>query len=560
MTGNISRGLLIIAFLPFAGPALSQTDTPTPTVTPTPTPFPWPMFRHDAGRTGRSDKAGPVLPRLLWTYATDGAVSSSPAIGSDGDLYVGSADGRLFGFDSSGQAVAAPYSTDGSVLSSPLIISYPAVSTSHVYIGSNDNNIYSLDLDLMMNWSYAAADYITSSPVGDQADLIYVGSFDRNLYALSSSGSLIWTYSGGDRFESSPAVDSSGNIYIGCDDARLYAVISGGSLRWTYTTTDRIASSPMIGSDGRVYAGSDDFRLYCLNSSGGLAWTFATGGAVRGSAAEGLDGSIFAPSLDGKLYALNTDGTLGWTFSAADKISSSPAVDSAGKIYFGSDDTALYILDPDGTLFWSMTAAGMIASSPAIGEGGAICFGADDGQVYCLYSESTPTPTPTPAWVPYLSLEVLPRATAIESPLVTPTPHAFQPGDSVVLEWEVAPDAYGFRDVPLDVYVGARLDGLSQGMVTLGELTSGTDTLFIFNSRLEPFRYDPANVNPTYRYAILPLPDTGATSGTLVFKVPPNAQGDWVFAAAFLYHNTGVFVVPAPTPNVAVSNTFYLLR
>ncbi len=55
---------------------------------------PWPMFRHDVRHTGRSPYAGPQTATLAWTYQTGGWVYSSPAIGSDGRVFVGSWDNR----------------------------------------------------------------------------------------------------------------------------------------------------------------------------------------------------------------------------------------------------------------------------------------------------------------------------------------------------------------------------------------------------------------------------------------------------------------------------------
>ena len=33
---------------------------------------------------------------LVWKFATGGAIDSSPAIGADGTVYVGSSDGKLY--------------------------------------------------------------------------------------------------------------------------------------------------------------------------------------------------------------------------------------------------------------------------------------------------------------------------------------------------------------------------------------------------------------------------------------------------------------------------------
>lgn len=52
---------------------------------------PWPMFRHDRKHSGRSESTGPSTPVEQWRYLlnnTEGV--SSPAVKSDGTIYVGS--------------------------------------------------------------------------------------------------------------------------------------------------------------------------------------------------------------------------------------------------------------------------------------------------------------------------------------------------------------------------------------------------------------------------------------------------------------------------------------
>src|SRR5262245_40020104 len=52
----------------------------------------WPMFRHDAQHTGRNGVAPPASPAVKWTFAAEGEIWSSPAVGLDGTVYVGSLD------------------------------------------------------------------------------------------------------------------------------------------------------------------------------------------------------------------------------------------------------------------------------------------------------------------------------------------------------------------------------------------------------------------------------------------------------------------------------------
>ena len=63
---------------------------------------------------------------------------SSPAIGSDGTIYVGSRDDNLYAINSDGSRKWA-FKTRGRVDSSPAI-----GSDGTIYVGSNDNNLYAI--------------------------------------------------------------------------------------------------------------------------------------------------------------------------------------------------------------------------------------------------------------------------------------------------------------------------------------------------------------------------------------------------------------------------------
>jgi hypothetical protein len=56
----------------------------------------WPMFRRDSSRQGRSPFVGAQAGVKRWEFATGDVVDSSPAIGADGTVYVGSADFKVY--------------------------------------------------------------------------------------------------------------------------------------------------------------------------------------------------------------------------------------------------------------------------------------------------------------------------------------------------------------------------------------------------------------------------------------------------------------------------------
>ena len=68
--------------------------------------------------------------------------SSSPAIGSDGTVYVGSEDTKLYAINGKTGVKLWEFKTGGPVESSPAI-----GPDGTVYVGSNDNKLYAIKTD-----------------------------------------------------------------------------------------------------------------------------------------------------------------------------------------------------------------------------------------------------------------------------------------------------------------------------------------------------------------------------------------------------------------------------
>jgi len=102
---------------------------------------PWPMRGHDAKHTGQSPYKGPKFANLKWQFETGGSVYSSPAIGSDG----------------------------------------------MVYVGSYDDNLYAINPDGSMKWKFMTGSWVSSSPVISSDGTVYVGSWDDNPYGTTIS-------------------------------------------------------------------------------------------------------------------------------------------------------------------------------------------------------------------------------------------------------------------------------------------------------------------------------------------------------------------------------------
>ena len=165
-----------------------------------------------------------VGQELIWEFETGNAVSSSPAIGADGTVYVGSTDRKVYALDGRTGAKRWDFKTGGWVTSSPAI-----GADGTVYVGSGDNKVYALD---------------------------------------GKTGAKRWEFETGDVVYSSPAIGADGTVYVGSYDYYVYALDGKtGANRWEFETGDQVSSSPAIGADGTVYVGSHDYYVYALKSS-----------------------------------------------------------------------------------------------------------------------------------------------------------------------------------------------------------------------------------------------------------------------------------------------------
>ncbi len=127
------------------------------------------------------------------------------------------------------------------------VISSPAIgSDGTIYVGSEDHKLYAINPDGSLKWSYATDDVVDSSPAMGSDGTLYVGSGDGKLYAINPDGTLKWSYATAKAITSSPAIGSDGTLYVGSGDGKLYA----------YSEPTSISScNPINGVQGQTLAG-----------------------------------------------------------------------------------------------------------------------------------------------------------------------------------------------------------------------------------------------------------------------------------------------------------------
>ncbi|MFO8109492.1 MAG: PQQ-binding-like beta-propeller repeat protein [Thermoplasmata archaeon] len=348
----------------------------------------WPTFRHDNKHTGRSPyNTSHVDGTERWRFDLGSRGESSPAIGDDGTIYIGS--GSTMSYNNKLFAVTKDGKERWNFTTGDIILSSPAIdSGGTVYAGCHDGKLYAVNPNGTEKWNLTLGGGIVSSPVVDSNGVIYIGGgvSDSNLYAVNPNGTIKWTFHTDHDVRSSPAIGTDGTIYVGSYDYKLYAVYPNGTQRWNYTTNGRIYSSPAIGDDGTIYIGSRDENLYAIYSNGTKKWNYTINGEIWSSPAIGIDDTIYIGSYkmsDNRFYAIYSNGTKRWDYGVKGSVFSSAAIGGDGTVYIGSAEL-LYAFKPEGGEKWNFSTGLDIESSPAIGVDGTIYVSSYDNDLYAI--------------------------------------------------------------------------------------------------------------------------------------------------------------------------------
>jgi outer membrane protein assembly factor BamB len=306
------------------------------------------------------------------------------------------------------------------------IFSSPAISGGTAFVGSEDKNLYAVDIKSgKLRWKFPTGGAVHSSPAVFK-NVVYFGSYDGYYYALEeNSGKLIWKFKTGgekkvgaiglwtmkpsdeymedlyDFFLSSPLIDQNETdptIYFGSSDGNLYALKArDGSLKWKFKTNGIIHTSPAL-YGGKVYIGSWDTYLYAVDArTGNEIWKFKTGEQPEYHVMEGIQssptpykGRIYFGSRDGNFYALDAQtGGLKWKYAADNSWVLTTAAAKNGLIYIGTSDTFLFLaLDAEtGKEKYRLQTNGYIYSSPSL-SGNAAYFGDFTGKLFAVNLDS----------------------------------------------------------------------------------------------------------------------------------------------------------------------------
>lgn len=265
----------------------------------------------------------------IWNYKTEGPIVSSPLVVND-TVVIGSFDNIVYAVDALNGSLKWKFETGFEIWASP------AYADNCIYIGSLDGYLYSLWLENgTERWNFTTITehwekgiYSTCAISGEK---LFFGSEDRNVYCLDiTNGDIIWYYETEGFLYSSPSVHNDLIFIAGLGerpDGKLYAlpvvdpngngIIEADEVVWIADTYDIDGGSSPIVVDGKIIVGSndgdvgDDGRVFCYDEiTGEELWNFTTSGDIHSSPSVTIN-KIFIGSLDNNMYCIgSTDNPL----------------------------------------------------------------------------------------------------------------------------------------------------------------------------------------------------------------------------------------------------------
>jgi outer membrane protein assembly factor BamB len=387
-------------------------DTGRPQVLPPPLQnHPWPMFQHDAQHTGRSKYSGPTTSAVAWVTDIGTALSkfpnsSQPVIDKNGVIYIGlgyednSPAGKLYAINPDGSIKWVSGDLEG-IPSTPAIglDGTIYVGTRNYYLGLN-GVVYSIDpANGAEKWRFICTELgdVRAITLGSDGTLYFACS--SFIYALNPDGTEKWRYGSPNHgFVLPPAIGPDGTIYAvyeghcGYVNGWIHALNPDGSLKWA-DYYGYGSSIPVIGPDGNIHIVTDrrclSSGLITINPDGQQLW--AKDWPAFDWLGIGPDGSIIAGARNqflpgeccrrgGYVYAFNNEGVNLWSFERENEMFPGFVIDAQGTIFVTSQIdntntsqlTRVYAIR-NGIEQWSIDIPGIVASLyPSLGAPGRL--------------------------------------------------------------------------------------------------------------------------------------------------------------------------------------------
>jgi outer membrane protein assembly factor BamB len=347
------------------------------------------MLHGGPHRTHRAAAHGPRTAKVGWRARVDGPVAAQVTASPDeSTLYVATLGGSLIALARADGAKIFSVTLGDRVYSTPLV-----GDDGTIYVGSDAKKLVAIspkgDVRFRLE-TEGEAD--TGAAFGKDGTVVFAAG--NHVYsARRERGDVAWRFAAKRKIFTAPAVTDDGLVVVGSQDHHVHAIGAGGALAWTVDLGADVDGAPAIDDDGAIYVGTDGGEVVKLDAKGQVSWRTPAGGFVRGTLSIARNGDVLAGTYGPQprlIRISSVDGVIRGSFSIRGTgarefgIHGGPLEDEDGVIYFGTQDNSVYAIAPDGALRWRFeTGADVDAPLSLLGDG-SLVIPSEDGTVTLL--------------------------------------------------------------------------------------------------------------------------------------------------------------------------------
>lgn len=206
---------------------------------------------------------------LKWSCTTGGAVRYGLSMSPDGStVYATASDGRAYAVNATNGA----FRWRSTAIST--VYNCAVADDGSVYVGSTNGKLYAFSSSGTQKWVYQMQSKATCAPAIGLDGTVYIGSQDMNLYAVNPLGTEKWFYRTGGPIYSAPTLDSNGTLIFGAWPGTLTGLdTEDGGLEWTRNLGASMYAPAIIDRTGSLYAVCTDGSIVKYTSTPGPANT-----------------------------------------------------------------------------------------------------------------------------------------------------------------------------------------------------------------------------------------------------------------------------------------------
>ncbi len=206
--------------------------------------------------------------KSIHTLLNLGQVVATPALGSNGTLYVLTLAGTLVAVTPTGQT----RNLGTLLLGLPFKFSPLVGADGTIYVAGETQWVYALHATGALKYQFSTLSKLTAPPVLGADGTLYVVEELGRLHALNTDGSVRFSFTPAlSTFYTSPVLSPDGSqVYVAAKQQKLYAVSTiSGQASWSYTTSGDLSLSPDVDMNGQVHL-TDLQANYAVLSQAGV--------------------------------------------------------------------------------------------------------------------------------------------------------------------------------------------------------------------------------------------------------------------------------------------------